>query len=68
MRVVYKGPHREVEVPALGRDGRCKRGQTIEVPDEVGASLVKQDCWETAAPTLAGKSAKPQPAPKEGKE
>lgn len=68
MRVVYKGPHAEVEIAGLGPDGRCKRGQSIEVPDEVGASLVKQDCWESAAPTLAGKNTKPQSAPKEGKE
>ena len=69
MRVVYKGPHAEVEIANLGPAGRCKRGETIEVPDSVGAELVKQAYWESAAPTLAGKSAKPQqPAADKGKE
>lgn len=47
MRVTYRGPHAEVEIAATG--DTCKAGETVEVPDEVGESLCKQDTWKKAA-------------------
>lgn len=49
MRVKYTGPHAEVEVGPTGQ--YVKRGETTEVPDDVGASLVEQDTWEKAPAT-----------------
>lgn len=46
MRVTYVGPHDAVEIPLL--DVAVKRGESIDVPAEVGHELVKQDAWETA--------------------
>lgn len=44
MRVVYRGPSRAVEVPALSQV--FIRDEPQDVPDEVGASLIEQDVWE----------------------
>lgn len=46
MRVTYVGPHDAVEIPVL--DTVVKRGESIEVPSDIGHELVKQDSWETA--------------------
>jgi hypothetical protein len=40
MRVTYEGPHDAVEIPAAGLT--VARGETVEVPDEIGASLLRQ--------------------------
>lgn len=44
MRVVYKGPIDAVEVPAA--NCIAVRGEPIEVPDEVGVSLIEQGTWD----------------------
>lgn len=54
MRVTYIGPSDAVELPQTG--AVVKRGETVDVPDELGRSLVEQYCWEPA------KAAKTQPA------
>lgn len=46
MRVTYVGAHDAVEIPVL--DIAVKRGESIEVPNDVGHELVKQASWETA--------------------
>lgn len=53
MRITYSGPVGRVVIDVPGR-GRVSvnRGDTIEVPDALGASLTEQDIWERApAPT-----------------
>jgi len=40
MRVVYPGPIDAVEIAATGQIVRC--GETVEVPDDIGKSLVSQ--------------------------
>lgn len=42
MRLIYRGPHDEVEVPVDGELLMCRRDDTVEVPDAVGASLLSQ--------------------------
>lgn len=56
MNVTYDGPHEAVTVLALGR--QVKRGEAIDVPDDLGAQLVDQG-W-TPAPD-------PEPTPKPAK-
>lgn len=46
MRLEYVGPHDGVELPSLNI--ACERGQSVDVPDEVGLELIKQDGWKTA--------------------
>lgn len=46
MRVTYVGPHDAVEIPVLNL--ATKRGEPIEVPNDIGHELVKQSSWETA--------------------
>lgn len=46
MRVTYVGPHDAVEIPVL--DIAVKRGDSIDVPNDIGHELVKQASWETA--------------------
>ncbi|RKT49359.1 SAP domain-containing protein [Saccharothrix australiensis] len=43
MLVRYDGPHEAVEVPAAGLI--VARGDTVEVPDALGARLVEQAGW-----------------------
>ncbi|PWK81731.1 hypothetical protein C8D88_116143 [Lentzea atacamensis] len=43
MLVVYGGPTDAVEVPAA--NCVAVRGEPVEVPDEVGKSLLEQDTW-----------------------
>lgn len=50
MRLTYPGPHAAVDVPTLGL--RVERGAQVEVPDDVGASLVEQG-WHAEASALA---------------
>jgi hypothetical protein len=42
--VVYSGPTDAVEVPAA--NCIAVRGEPVEVPDEVGASLIEQGTWD----------------------
>jgi hypothetical protein len=46
VKVVYRGPHAEVEIAATG--DFVRNGETVEVPEEVGKSLCEQDTWEPA--------------------
>lgn len=43
MLVVYSGPIDVVEVPAA--NCIAVRGEPVEVPNEVGKSLLEQDTW-----------------------
>lgn len=47
MRITYHGPHDGVELAAL-HNVVVMRGQTIEVDDKLGASLVEQSTWDTS--------------------
>jgi len=46
MKVRYLGPHDSGVVPWLGRDYEVVRDEEVEVPDDLGASLIQQDCYE----------------------
>lgn len=52
MRITYHGPHDGVELAAL-TNVVVARGQTIEVDDELGASLIEQSCWDAEAGDVA---------------
>ncbi|HVS85656.1 MAG TPA: hypothetical protein VHD91_08485 [Gaiellaceae bacterium] len=62
MKVIYQGPHREVEVAHDGGGTTvARRGDAVEVPDEVGASLLSQgeggeQTWRKASPKEAAKA------------
>jgi hypothetical protein len=45
VRITYTGPIDEVEIAAL-YDVTVKRGQTIEVDHDLGASLIEQRGWD----------------------
>lgn len=47
MLVVYNGPIDAVEVPAA--NCIAVRGEPVEVPAEVGASLIEQGTWDADA-------------------
>ncbi len=51
MLVVYGGPIDAVEVPAA--NCIAVRGEPVEVPDEVGKSLLEQDTWTESKPKKA---------------
>lgn len=44
MKVIYIGDAERVHVPGVGK---FPPGEPIDVPDEVGKALIKQDQWET---------------------
>jgi hypothetical protein len=46
MKVTYSGPHDAVEIAATGQT--CKNGASVEVPDELGKSLIQQADWSAA--------------------
>jgi hypothetical protein len=48
MHVKYVGPIEAVVVPWGGREYFCARGSVVEVPAELGASLLVQSVWEAA--------------------
>lgn len=55
-RITYTGPHDEVEIPSAGVV--CKRGESVEVPDELGKSLLEQaDNWQPLKATPNKKEA-----------
>lgn len=48
MRITYEGPFDAVELadhPVV-----AARGETVDVPDELGARLLQQECWTEAKP------------------
>lgn len=49
MRVRYDGPIDAVELPQLD-SVVVHRGETVELPDELGEALVQQSCWTEEAP------------------
>lgn len=57
MKVRYIGPHAAVEATSGGRAYPAERGEEIEVPDDVGASLVEQTENWVAVASKRGKSA-----------
>lgn len=52
MKVKYVGPIDEVEVTATG--AVVKRGGTVEVPDDIGESLLEQADWEKPGAKTTG--------------
>jgi hypothetical protein len=54
VKVKYVGPHDEVEVPLA--NVTCKRGDSVDVPDDVGLELIKQDSWDAAPTRVSAKS------------
>lgn len=59
MRVTYVGMFPEVVVPYGNREYFCAQGATIEVPEELGKSLLEQPTnWQTPAPAKPEKITK----------
>jgi hypothetical protein len=54
MKVTYIGPYVAVDVPSLSLT--VKAGETVEVPDAVGADLITRDDWAQARITTDKKS------------
>lgn len=62
----YLGPHDEARVDEL--PGTCKRGATVDAPDELAARLVLTECWESAdeqSPALPATESQPAAAGEE---
>lgn len=58
MIIRYTGGSPSMRIPSFG-DRTVKRGETIEVPDKLGASLIQQvDVWRKVTPR---KSIEPKP-------
>lgn len=57
MKLRYPGPYPSVEIPAAGLVAR--RGETVEVPDDLAASLVRQG-WEKVPARRRRNPSKPQ--------
>jgi len=56
VKLTYTGPYDEVEIPSAGVV--CKRGETVDVPDELGKSLLEQaDNWRAKAGPKTDKGA-----------
>lgn len=53
MKVVYVGPHDEVEVPSLNLV--CGRNQEVTVSDEDGNALIQQEHWDAVLTELQKK-------------
>jgi hypothetical protein len=54
IRLTYVGPHDEVAVPSAGVV--CKNGESVEVPDDLGKSLLAQaDNWQPVKTAAAKK-------------
>ena len=48
MRVIYQGPSPEVVVIIEGGGIHAPRGEAIDVPDDLGESLLEQDTFKKA--------------------
>lgn len=63
MKVEYRGPHKAVEVPLADGPVVVRRGEAVELPDEVAEGLVVQvSSWRAAKDKKDD-----EPAPKAGK-
>ena len=61
MRVTYTGRHDAVSIPFLDIE-EVRRGETIAVPDDIGAALLRQaKNWREAAAPAPSKPAKANP-------
>jgi hypothetical protein len=54
MQVTYSGPFRAVDVPSLSLT--VQAGETVSVPDDIGADLITRDDWAPARITTDKKS------------
>ena len=54
MKIVYGGPIDEVEVPEAGAVAR--RGEPVEIDDEIAKRLLEQDTWTAAPAPRRGKA------------
>jgi hypothetical protein len=46
VQVTYRGPFRAIDVPSLGLT--VAAGDTVEVPDAIGADLITRNDWAEA--------------------
>ncbi|MGQ0669178.1 MAG: hypothetical protein ACT4PO_05840 [Actinomycetota bacterium] len=53
MKIIYDGPHTTVDVPAANLVD-VARGEVVEVPDEIAASLLEQSTWRKAKAPKGG--------------
>lgn len=60
MKATYTGPHDEVELVNLGRSWTVAQGDTIDLPDDVAASLEGRADWELSATKNPGRKATTQ--------
>lgn len=57
MKATYTGPYDEVELVNLGRSWTVANGDTIDLPDDVAASLEGREDWELSATKNTGRKA-----------
>jgi hypothetical protein len=66
MRVIYDGPIDRVEIPMRKTPPIvAERGVPVDVPDEIGTSLIRQATWTKAAPAKAPATKAPEADKKE---
>ena len=56
MKVIYNGPSADIEIDS----GVVERGDSIEVSDELGASLIDSGDWSEAKPPKSTKAEEAQ--------
>jgi len=49
MKITYTGPFAEITLidRKRGKEYPCKRGESIDVPEELGREQIKLDDWKT---------------------
>ncbi len=53
--ITYCGKYPEIDVSGLGR---CKKGESISVPDDVADNLLKSKNWNEGRKTISKKDIK----------
>lgn len=57
MKVTYDGNYDEVEIARAGQSWPVRRGETVDIPDEVALGLVGQDGFTVKIPKTTGRKA-----------
>ena len=57
MNVTYDGPYDEVQVAKAGQEWLVKKGESVDLPDDVAAGLEGQEAWTVTAPKTPGRKA-----------
>jgi hypothetical protein len=57
MKATYDGQFAELEVARAGQSWLVKRGETVDLPDDVALGLVDQDGWTVKITKTTGRKA-----------